>query len=236
MNNDKKNSSYCKSLHMFDVTKESISFIINNSVKIINSIRYPCIVIIIISLFLNKYTINVIFLIINLYLYNVIVVRIHRVFLLDETEFSFKRAFLWRSSNTGYLLTTIAIVTLAIVVIVPLVVIIGSYEKIVIIIAYIPIGYIISRFSLVLPSIAINDRIDFNKAWKISKGQGWKVFLLIFMLPFLFEHGIEVIYYDSIFLRPLFSFLSIIVMVFVIIVLSNTYKKLNSNANISSCT
>jgi len=234
----KLNSSINPSLPMINVAKEAIIFIRDNHKRIVNSIKYPCSLTILISLFVNREqeTIGlywVVSAIIQTYCNILIVVRLHRLFLLNETEYSFKDSFSWKSQNTSYLLTTIAIGLMAFFITMPLALlfisITSDYEFNSIRFMpfiFIPLGYVLSRLSLVFPSIAINDKINFRKSWNLSKGNGWKVFILVTLIPTLFTLGIDFLYYDNIALRPLYSLLGISALSIEVIILSNTYKKL----------
>jgi len=232
------NSSQSRPLPMIEVAKEAILFIWNNNKQIVDSIKFPCVLTIIISILINPVPEKMDLLwalssIIQTYLYIVIVVKLHRIFLLNETEYSFVGSFIWRKNNTSYLLTTIAIGLMVALISAPFVLIVpplfGNSEantKIYSAMILIPVGYVASRVSLVLPSIAINDKINFCESWNISKGNGWKVFILITLFPITFNTGLDLLYSNNIALRTLYSLLGIIILLIEVIILSNTYKKL----------
>jgi hypothetical protein len=223
---------------MREVAKEAIFFIWGNKNRILNSIKYPCTLTIALSLLINpeQETMDLPWAavsIIQAYLYFLIVVRLHRIFLMNESEYSLKGSFMWRNNNTSYLLATIAIGIMGTITMIPILIIaipifgyFEDYSKIFITVILIPIGYILSRFSLVLPSIAINGKIDFRESWNISKGNGWKVFILITLTPVVFNTAMDFLYYDNIALRPVYPLLGLIVLSLEIIILSNTFKKL----------
>lgn len=48
------------------------------------------------------------------------------------------------------------------------------------------LGYLIGRFSLLLPAIAVDSQASLRSAWLQSKGNGWRVALLVGWLPSLF--------------------------------------------------
>ena len=50
----------------------------------------------------------------------------------------------------------------------------------------IPFGYLIGRLSLLLPAIAVDVQASLRSAWSQSKGNGWRVALLVGWIPSLF--------------------------------------------------
>jgi hypothetical protein len=51
----------------------------------------------------------------------------------------------------------------------------------------IPCGYLIGRLSLLLPAIAVDDQASLRSAWSQSKGNGWRMALLVGWMPILFH-------------------------------------------------
>ena len=49
----------------------------------------------------------------------------------------------------------------------------------------IPCGYLIGRLSLLLPAIAVDDQASLRSAWSQSKGNGWRIALLVGWMPIL---------------------------------------------------
>lgn len=49
----------------------------------------------------------------------------------------------------------------------------------------IPCGYLIGRLSLLLPAIAVDDQASLRSAWSQSKGNGWRMALLVGWIPIL---------------------------------------------------
>jgi len=49
----------------------------------------------------------------------------------------------------------------------------------------IPCGYLIGRLSLLLPAIAVDDQASLRSAWSQSKGNGWRMALLVGWMPIL---------------------------------------------------
>jgi hypothetical protein len=88
-------------------------------------------------------------------------------------------------------------------------------------------GYLFSRFVLIFPAVAIDLRPSLEWAWKQSKKNGWRIFIL-FAIPFMPSYGIY-------FLFPgeksfLFNGLSMIInfplFVIGIVFISLSYKEL----------
>ncbi len=50
-------------------------------------------------------------------------------------------------------------------------------------------GYLFARLSVLLPATAVDERPSFNWAWKITKGNGWRLFLVVGVLPIVLWLG-----------------------------------------------
>ena len=51
---------------------------------------------------------------------------------------------------------------------------------------FIPALYVMARLSLVLPGTALDGKPTLNWAWQLSCGNGWRLVLLVGLLPWLF--------------------------------------------------
>ena len=223
---------------MVRVAKEAILFILNNHREVINTVKYPCMLTLIISIITHPEPKNINLLwalsyVFQTYLYILIVVKLHKLFLINESGHSLKESLKWQKVYTNYLITSIAIGLIAALVAIPITFIVpispdlfDDNTSIFIFLTLFPAGYIASRISLVLPSIAINDKIDFSESWNISKGNGWKVFLLVTLLPVTFSYVNDFLYMDIIALRPIYSLIGLIMLSIEVVILSNTYKNL----------
>lgn len=62
----------------------------------------------------------------------------------------------------------------------------------------IPCGYLIGRLSLLLPAIAVNEQVSLRSAWSQSKGNGWRMALLVGWMPILFHLLTQIlaVYFD----------------------------------------
>lgn len=46
--------------------------------------------------------------------------------------------------------------------------------------------YLFARFVLVFPATAMGDKSSFREAWEMSAGNGWRLVMLFFLVPFLY--------------------------------------------------
>lgn len=93
-------------------------------------------------------------------------------------------------------------------------------------------SYIFSRLSLVLPATAIDERnFTISSAWKISSGNGWRLTLLVALLPFTIYLLLNFLpEYDSILYYLITWFAWLIVSVIEIGLLSLSYSYLSKHA------
>ena len=93
-----------------------------------------------------------------------------------------------------------------------------------------PGGYVVSRLSIVLPAAAIDHKDYFQSAWDISLGNGWRLFVLVCLLPITIGPITNAIG-DNGFLSCFISDALILLFLLIeITVLSHTFKELtNSN-------
>jgi len=120
-------------------------------------------------------------------------VRFHRIFLLSEMDNS---SFLkWSTIESKFFGRWIVIILSSGLIATPVLIIFSFFsisygyeetDSILGIIMMIPMYYFISRFSLVLPATAINDKENSLKwSWNLSKGNAIRLFLLLTALPIL---------------------------------------------------
>ena len=55
----------------------------------------------------------------------------------------------------------------------------------------IPGAYVSARLSVLLPATAVGERFDMSWAWKTTSGNGWRLLVVVGLLPFLFDTLIE---------------------------------------------
>lgn len=220
------------------VLTETTLYCIENKSSIFDELKYPGIAILAISLipFGNELGITYWFLLVSsAYFYNVFTINCHRLILLNEKSESFTELMAWNKRNTNFLLTTFGLAVGLAVFIIPISFIFLSVANgedsdanmLSIYIAMIPFGYIFSRLSLILPAIAIDKECNFHQVWKISSGNGWKLFFIVSIIPMATGYILKSINSDYILFKFLSSLLGILILIFEIMVLSNSYKQLN---------
>ena len=93
--------------------------------------------------------------------------------------------------------------------------------------------YIFSRLSLVLPATAIDERnFTISSSWDASSGNGWRLTLLVALLPFTIYLLLSFLpEYDSIFYYLITWFVWIIISVIEIGLLSLSYSYLSKHAH-----
>ncbi|PLX95331.1 MAG: hypothetical protein C0620_04430 [Desulfuromonas sp.] len=96
--------------------------------------------------------------------------------------------------------------------------------------AYLPIYYVIARLMLVLPATAIDERWSLTDAWRISSGNGWRVMIVVGIVPMIVNLILCLLpALDSILYYVFHMALWLIVAVYGIALLSLSYKYLSEN-------
>ncbi len=236
--NTKKEYNY---LSIQQILSETITFCTENLSSIFNSLKYPGLGILLLSLITREEFnfIDLPLIILEMYFYFVFVVRCHRLFLLNESPDSIKEALLWDKRNTTFMFTSIALAFGLGVIFIPIIIFTTSMGNFLVLhdnssilfvyITAIPFGYLFSRLSLVFPAIAIDKQNDFQRAWVISKGNGWKLFFLISVIPLTTSFIIGTIISGQLFFKLIAALLGVLVLMLEVVILSNSYKILNNN-------
>lgn len=118
----------------------------------------------------------------------------HRVFLLPAAQNAELKPVRWSMRETRFVGWSLAISLSICVFMIPFSLLLfnfvpsasGSYieRNIIQFILWIPLYYCVARWSMVLPATAIDMRgLDLAWSWRISKGNGWRVFVLLGLLP-----------------------------------------------------
>ncbi len=127
------------------------------------------------------------------------IVACHRVFLLGREEVEQTMTFRWGYRETKFLINIVGISFLAGLLVLPVVVglqIVTDVGKlwadegsilgfVVFAILYLPATYVMSRLSLILPDIAVDNDRTLAWAWALSSGHSFSLFILIGLLPIL---------------------------------------------------
>lgn len=222
------------------ILQETLNYGIENKTTIYNSLKFPSLGILITSLLTNKnaetfFTIpNIILLLISGYFSTIFAVYCHRIFLEKETPKDIVDILKWDKRKTNFLITLIVLALGTCICIVPvpfILIYLGKFvpelnDFILWFILTLPIGYVFSRLFLILPATAIDKDNSWSMAWHISKGNGWNLCLLIFILPMLPSFVPDFISSTSLITKIFTSIMGLIILFYGVSVLSNTYKVL----------
>ena len=108
----------------------------------------------------------------------------HRRFLIPQEGATFYRAYRWRLRHSRFLFVSIAIgILILFAAIVPSIVgrSFGSGVVIFVAVALVLGGLVGARLSMLLPSTAVDDLMNFNQAWETAYGNSWRI-LTVFIL------------------------------------------------------
>jgi hypothetical protein len=134
------------------------------------------------------------FLIIGIIFSSIFAITCHRLILLGDDSVSRFGIMRWSKRETRFLGWAIGLsmLTLLVVFMTGLLLLgfikIGvekSWNKILIYVFMILAGYIFARLSLLFPSTAIDQRNNISWAWNLSRANGWRLFLLVAVLPII---------------------------------------------------
>lgn len=125
------------------------------------------------------------------------VIGAHRTFLLDEFIVRSTKVIRWEGRELRYIGWWIVIMFCISLATIPFLFLPyfpymhqALFDNIYIVLALmlfanIPVSYLISRGSLILPAIATDKKMNLSRAWSISRGNGWRLTFLISVIPFL---------------------------------------------------
>ncbi len=60
--------------------------------------------------------------------------------------------------------------------------------------AKLPAFYLLARFCLVFPATAVDRNVDLKWAWRLSANNGWRLFLLVAVLPWVISYAVGLLY------------------------------------------
>ena len=63
--------------------------------------------------------------------------------------------------------------------------------------ASLPALYLVARLSLVFPATAIDRPASLRWAWRTSRGNGWRLVVVVTVLPWLVSHLVGLLYRDE---------------------------------------
>jgi hypothetical protein len=179
--------------------------------------------------------------VVYLLLFTLIAVRCHRLMLLDaETErVTELPKWTWRETRfLGYCLalwliaTPVFMIALTVISIpfvnLPATSSAGVVPPYVGYLASIPAYYFFARFCLTLPAVAIDADSRLGVAWAHSSGNGWRLFIVVGVLPFAISYLLSLIYFAerNVVLDMLYAVLTNVLLVVEIAALSLSYREL----------
>lgn len=93
-----------------------------------------------------------------------------------------------------------------------------------------PAAYLIAKFSLVYPATAIDERPDMQWSWDITRNNGWRVTIVVWLLPLVFGYLQGLILREDATLLEvtIISLLGMTLLVVEIVALSLVYQELSS--------
>jgi len=101
------------------------------------------------------------------------------------------------------------------------------------ILVFIPVIFFMAKISLIFPAVAIDEQPKISWAWNATRNNGWRMFVVVGILPILFSWMQELISRnDSILLEDLvLSILSLIFLIIEISALSLSFKFFRESEN-----
>ena len=123
------------------------------------------------------------------------IVGCHRLFLLENNQ----KPLFWSGNEFSYLTWWILMTIYLILIMLPFVFLLipltgfldpfdSRLMEVVIVVFNIPLYYLVSRWSLLLPAVATDKRgVNISWSWRLSKGNAWRLTLLIGLFPFTKE-------------------------------------------------
>ncbi|HJT61976.1 MAG TPA: hypothetical protein VJ797_09870 [Burkholderiales bacterium] len=74
---------------------------------------------------------------------------------------------------------------------------VAGWLKVIESVASVPALYLIARLSLVFPATAIDRPAGLRWAWRTSRGNGWRLVVVVTVLPWLMSHLVGLLYRDE---------------------------------------
>ena len=197
-------------LPIMEIFSETFTLVKNNTSSLIKaSLSYIIVVLIMESYRLSYVDIEssnfnmpmFMFLALSIFTFTLLSVKFHRIFLLDDVDSPLYTK--WSSRESKFLGRWLLIILCILGLTVPLFILLGVSGYLLLsneqepnielietfsTVFFIPFYYFLSRFSLVLPAIAINkSETSIKWAWKLSKGNSFRLFFILSLLPILLE-------------------------------------------------
>jgi hypothetical protein len=107
----------------------------------------------------------------------------HRVVLAGEDSIPNRWGLYWTARETRFVGWSLVIVLITIplgivvqLILIPLKGLIPA-DPLVLQVVSVPVYYVMARFMLILPATAVDQRLSLNRAWDLSRGNGWRLML-----------------------------------------------------------
>lgn len=109
----------------------------------------------------------------------------------------------------------------------------SDYSSLIFYLGISPAIFVMAKLSLILPAVAIDEQPQFSWAWNATRNNGWRMFVVVGILPIMFSWMQELISRDdSIWIEDIaLSILSFIFLIIEISALSLSFKFLGASDN-----
>ncbi|HEX7052975.1 MAG TPA: hypothetical protein VF211_03460 [Burkholderiales bacterium] len=142
-------------------------------------------------------------------LFGLFAVTTHRLVLLDPAAVAARSVPRWSKRETRFFLRLVAVgVVFAAVTWATLAVLINAWAafhesldpetfELMGFAARVPAIYSFGRFCLVFPATAVDRETGLKWAWRLSQGNGWRLFILVGVLPWIFSYALGLLYRED---------------------------------------
>jgi hypothetical protein len=97
-----------------------------------------------------------------------------------------------------------------------------------VLLSFIPFLYVLARFSLMFPGIALDRNVGLKWSWRATENNGWRITLVVFGVPWILSFVFDLLSRDGATAVEVvvLTFLATVTMVFEIAALSLAYREL----------
>lgn len=95
--------------------------------------------------------------------------------------------------------------------------------------AALPAAYVLGRSILVLPAVALGQEATLGSAWRLSRGNGWRLAVVVGLLPYLLNTADNWLYTSNIapWMSSFFTPLSVLLVIVEVVAMSLCYRELS---------
>jgi hypothetical protein len=179
-------------------------------------------------------------------LFSVFAVTCHRLVLLDTASVAarFVPRWSWRETRFFFflaavsILCTVAVIAPSILVLTLLSPWLGSSNESwppwVSFALVVPVYYLFARLCLVFPATAIDRKVDLKWTWRLTRGNGWRLFVVVGVLPLVIKKIVELFYRENAtpFETVILTLLGIALFAVEIAALSLSYRELTKKEGV----